>query len=64
MSFMGLGCHLGLNHSSILYSVGLKRHILRCWERACNFIFQSKDRGKLCWEITLIHTVVGFFCSA
>ncbi|NXY29221.1 KLF11 factor, partial [Pomatorhinus ruficollis] len=31
---------------SILYSVGLKRHILRWWERACNFIFQSKYRGE------------------
>ncbi|NXO38793.1 KLF11 factor, partial [Locustella ochotensis] len=34
----------------------LKRHILRCWERACNFIFQGKDRGKLCYGITLIHS--------
>ncbi|NXO21018.1 KLF11 factor, partial [Cisticola juncidis] len=34
----------------------LKRHILRCWERACSFIFQSKDGGKLCYGMTLIHT--------
>ncbi|NXP59001.1 KLF11 factor, partial [Chloropsis cyanopogon] len=40
----------------ILYSVCPKRHILRCWERACNFIFQSKGSGKLCYGITLIHT--------
>ncbi|NXB68389.1 KLF11 factor, partial [Struthidea cinerea] len=44
---------------SILYSVCPKRHILRCWGRGCNFIFQSKDRGKLCYGITLIHTGVG-----
>ncbi|NWX59336.1 KLF11 factor, partial [Promerops cafer] len=43
----------------ILYSVCPKRHILRCWEGACNFIFQSKDRGKLCSGIPLIHTGVG-----
>ncbi|KFO65253.1 Krueppel-like factor 11, partial [Corvus brachyrhynchos] len=40
-----------------------KRHILRCWGRGCNFTFQSKDRGKLCYGITLIHAGVGFFCS-
>ncbi|NWU04162.1 KLF11 factor, partial [Urocynchramus pylzowi] len=39
-----------------LYSVCPKRHILRCWERACNFIFPSKNRGKLCYGITLIPT--------
>ncbi|NWT66651.1 KLF11 factor, partial [Prunella himalayana] len=59
LSFMGLGCHLGLNHSTVLYSLCPKRHILRCWERACNFIFQSKNKGKLCCGITLIHTGVG-----
>ncbi|NXR83155.1 KLF11 factor, partial [Pycnonotus jocosus] len=37
----------------------LKRHILRCWERAYSFIFWRKDRGKPCYGITLIHTDVG-----
>ncbi|NXQ67011.1 KLF11 factor, partial [Quiscalus mexicanus] len=41
---------------SILFSVCPKRHILRCWERVCNFIFQSKNRRKLCCGITLMHT--------
>ncbi|NXH27810.1 KLF11 factor, partial [Myiagra hebetior] len=33
-----------------------ERHVLRCWGRGCNFIFQSKDKGKLCYGIRLIHT--------
>ncbi|NXR93600.1 KLF11 factor, partial [Hypocryptadius cinnamomeus] len=41
---------------SILYSLCPKRHILRCWERACNFIFQSTNREKLRYGITLIHS--------
>ncbi|NXH64614.1 KLF11 factor, partial [Rhabdornis inornatus] len=31
----------------------------RCEKRACNFILRSKDGGKLCCGITLIHTAMG-----
>lgn len=53
----------GINPQQYAVFICPKSHILRCWERACNFIFQSKDRGKLCYGMTLIHTGMVFFIA-
>ncbi|NXA73816.1 KLF11 factor, partial [Thryothorus ludovicianus] len=54
---------IGKVHRSELFIACLsKRHILRCWERTCNFIFQSKGGGNPCYGITLI-TVVAMATS-
>ncbi|NXF78649.1 KLF11 factor, partial [Sclerurus mexicanus] len=49
---------LSLGFSAL--SVCLKRQIL---ERGCNFIFHSKDSGKMCYGITLMYSGVLFSCS-